>query len=112
MFFIFVILIYIFEYASYVDCDSLHRAEFYYSIRRFSTNCEKRLLASYMSVCLSVCPLGSARLPQKGLSWNLILRIFRKAVEKFKFQVKFDKNNEHVARTPIYIFDHIAINSS
>jgi len=48
-----------------------------------SENCKKRLLALsclslILSVCMSVRPHGTTRLPLKGFLWNLILENFSK----------------------------------
>jgi len=37
------------------------------------------------------------------------LSIFRKTVEKFQVSIKWDKNKEHFAWTPIHIFDIISL---
>ena len=47
--------------------------------RRVQDNCEKRVLASScLSVCLSVCPHGTTRLPLDSFPWNLIFKYFSK----------------------------------
>jgi hypothetical protein len=58
--------------------------------RRFSQNCEKRLLAPS---CLSVCPHGTTRLPLDDFYEILYLRIFQKSAEKIEVSLKSDKNN-------------------
>jgi hypothetical protein len=73
-----------------------------------SQNCEKRLLTSYLSVCLH----GTTRLPMDEFSWNLILGIFRKYFEKIQVSLKSDKNNGYFTWKPLYIFDHISLSSS
>jgi len=56
-------------------------------------NCEKRILASScLSVRPSVCPHAKTLLPLDGFSWNLILVICRKSVEKIQASLKSDKN--------------------
>jgi hypothetical protein len=72
----------------------------YIIFRRFSHNCENRLLASS---CLSVCPHGTTQLS--------CLRIFRKSVEKTEVSLKLDKNNGYFTWRPIHIYDNISVNS-
>ena len=56
-----------------------------------SQNFEKRLLAlSCLSVCLSLRPYGTTRLPLDGFSWNLKC-LFRKSVEKTQVSIQSDK---------------------
>jgi len=40
------------------------------------------------------------------------LNIFRKYFEKIKFSLKSDKNSRKFTWRPIYVFDHISVNSS
>ena len=60
----------------------------------------------------------SVRLEQLGYHWTDFDEIlylsffFRKSVEKIQVSVKFDKNNGHCTRRPIYTFDHISLGSS
>jgi hypothetical protein len=42
----------------------------------------------------------------------LYLSIFRKSIEKILVSLKSDKNNGYFTSRPIYIFDHISLNSS
>ena len=39
-----------------------------------------------------------------GLSWNLILSVSRKSIEKIQIFLKSDKNNGYLTWRPIYIF--------
>ena len=72
----------------------------------------KRLL-NCLSVCPSVRPHGTTRLPLGGFSWNLIFEdFFLKSVEKIQVPLKSDKNNGYFTWRPIYIFDHISLSSS
>jgi hypothetical protein len=76
-------------------------------------NCEKRPLASsYLSVCLSVFPRWTTRLPLDGFSLNLYLSIFRKYVEKIQFWLKSDKNKGYFTWKTVYIYDNTSQNSS
>jgi len=75
-----------------------------------SQNCEKRLLAS---ACLSVRPHGTVRLPLDGFSWNFVLEyFFRRTVEKIEGALKCNNNNGYFISRPIYVFNHILLNSS
>jgi hypothetical protein len=56
---------------------------------------------------LLVCPHETTRLPPDGFSWNLILVIFRKTVQKIHVSLKSDKNNRYFIWRPIHIFDRI-----
>ena len=40
------------------------------------------------------------------------LNIFRKSVETIQVSLKSDRNNGYFTRSPIYIYDHISLNSS
>ena len=79
------------------------------TVRRVcSQNCEKRLLAS---LCPSVC------MEQLGSHWTdfheiWYLKIFRKYVKKIQVWLKSDRHNRYCTWRPIYIFDHISLNSS
>jgi len=69
---------------------------------RFYPDCEKLLLASsYLSVRPSV---RITRLPLDGLKWNLILRIFRKSVQKIHVSLKSDKNNGYFTWRPTHVY--------
>ena len=52
----------------------------HWGVFRLLQNCEKQLLASscLKSVCTSVSPNGTTRLPLDGFSWNLIFEYFSK----------------------------------
>ena len=65
-----------------------------------------------MCVCPSVLPHGT-RLPLDAFSWNFILAIFRKSVEKIQVSLKSDRKTDtlHVDRH-MYIYDHIPLISS
>jgi hypothetical protein len=80
------------------------------AFRRFSQNCEKRLLVSSQ-----VCP--SVRMEQFISHWTdfheiSYLRILRKSVEKIQVSLKSDKNNGYFIGRPIYTFDNISLSSS
>jgi len=73
--------------------------------RRFSQNCEKRLLtSSCLSVRPSVCPQGTTRLSLDRFLWNLIFKYFSINVKKIHVFLKSDKNKAHFIWRPIYIF--------
>jgi len=62
-------------------------------------------------VCLSV------RVEQFGSHWKNLheiwyLSVFRKSVEKIPVSSKPDKNNGFFTFRPMYIYDHISLNSS
>ena len=63
-----------------------------------------------MSVCPSLSPHGTTRLPLDGFSWNLYLSIFRKSVEEIKDSLKSDKNNGRVlyVKTDIHLWSYLA----
>jgi hypothetical protein len=66
---------------------------------------EKRLLASSCSSrCLLVRLHGTTRVPLDGLSWNFILRIFRKSAEKIQVSLKPDKNNGYFTNTHLWSY--------
>jgi hypothetical protein len=73
-------------------------------------NCERRLSA--LSVRLSVCPHGTTWLPLDGFSWNLVLTILQKSVEKIRVSLQSDKKNGYSAWRSLDVFDHISLNSS
>jgi len=54
-------------------------------IRRVRKITKKRSISFVMYVYLSIRPHGTIRLPLDGFSWNLMFKIFRKSVRKFKF---------------------------
>jgi len=71
----------------------------------------KRQLA--MSVCLSVCPHATTRLPLDAFSWNLVFGYFSKICRENEFSFKSDKNKGYVTWSrPIYCFGHVSLNSS
>jgi hypothetical protein len=49
-----------------------------------------------LSFSLSVCSLGTTRLPKCGFSWIWNLSIFRKYVEKIQVSLTSDKNNGYL----------------
>ena len=63
--------------------NSLRKLRYYGSHERLSSethsqNCEKATINFAMSVCLSVRPHGTARLPLDGFLWNFIFEHFSK----------------------------------
>jgi hypothetical protein len=79
----------------------------------FSQNFERRLFASSrLSVCLSVCPHGTIRLPLDRFLLNLKLENFQTYVEKIQTSLTSDKNNGYFTWRPIHIFDNISLTSS
>ena len=61
------------------------------------------------------CP--SVRMEQLGSQWTDFheiwnLSIFRNSVDKIEVLPKSDKNNAYFTWRPMYIFDHISLNSS
>jgi uncharacterized protein with PQ loop repeat len=63
------------------------------------------------SCVMSVCLSGSMR--QLGCHWMefheiLYFIIFRKYVQKIQDSLKFDNNQGHFTRQPVYIFDHVS----
>jgi hypothetical protein len=65
-------------------------------------------------VCLSVFPSAWNRL---GSHWTdchevWYMCIFRKSVDKIQVSINSDTNNSYFTLRPIYIFDHISLNSS
>jgi hypothetical protein len=64
------------------------------------------------SICLSVHPHGTIRLPLDRFLLNLKFQNFRTYVEKIQGSLKTDKNKGHFTWRPIYIFDHISLTSS
>jgi hypothetical protein len=74
-----------------------------------SKNCEKPILASSsmpvcLSVCLSVRPHGTTRLPLADLHDIWYLNIFRKSVQKIQVLLKSDKTNGHFTLRPTYVY--------
>ena len=66
-------------------------------------NWEKRLLAS---LCLSILPLGTIRLPLDGFLWNLIfVYFFRDSVGKIQVSLTSDKNSRNFTSRPMYMSD-------
>jgi hypothetical protein len=63
-----------------------------------------------LSFVLSVRPHGTTRFQMDWFSWNFI--ILRKSVDKIQVSFKSGNNNEYFTRRPVYIFDHISLNSS
>jgi hypothetical protein len=57
-----------------------------------------------LSLRPSVCPYATTRLPLNGFSWNLILSVFRKSVQRIQVSLKSDKNNGHFTWRPIYTY--------
>jgi hypothetical protein len=79
--------------------------------RRFSQNCEKRLLASS---CMSVCPSAwsnSVRTGQIFMKFE-ISGFFRKSREKIQVSLTSDKNNEHSTWRPMHTDGSSSLNSS
>ena len=70
--------------------------------------CEYYLRHAY----LSVRPHGTTRLPQDGFSWNLIFEDFSKFRWENSSFIKIWQENGHFTERPIYIFDHMPLNSS
>ena len=64
------------------------------------------------SVCLSVRPHGTTRLPLDGFWWNLIFEFCRKYIEKIQVSLKFDKNNGYVTWRRFHVYENIPLNSS
>ena len=56
-----------------------------------------------VSVCLSVSPHGTIRLPLVRFSWNLIFEHFRYFFEYVEVSLTSDKNNGYFTWRPIYI---------
>jgi len=73
-----------------------------------SQNCEKRLLASS---CLSVCTHGTTLAPT-GRIFKKFDSYFSKIVEKIQVSLKSDKNDGYCTRRPLYMYDHISLNST
>ena len=70
-------------------------------LRRFSWNCEKRLLASsWVFVRRTECKNSSPT--KRGFVKFYYLIIFRKYIEEIQFSIKSDKNNGNCAWRPIY----------
>ena len=74
-----------------------------------------KLRKATVSYVMSVCP--SVRVGQIVSQWAELhefwyLSMFRKPAEKIQVSLKSDKNNRYFTWTPIYIFDHISLNSS
>jgi hypothetical protein len=68
----------------------------------------KVTISFVVSVCPSVHPHGTPRLPLGGFSWNLIFEHFSKicihgSVEKVQVALKSDKKNENFTWRPVYI---------
>ena len=64
-----------------------------------------------ISYIMSVCPSARNNL-SPTFSWNLILRSFRKSVEKTQVSLKSNKNNRYSTWRPTYIFDNISLSTS
>jgi hypothetical protein len=64
------------------------------------------------SVCVSVFPYRTTRLPQDGFSWNLILIIFRNYIENIQSLLKSDKNIRYVTWRSTYIYHNTSLYSS
>jgi hypothetical protein len=61
---------------------------------------------------MSVRPHGTTRLPIDGFSWSLIFGYLSKTCRNIQISLKSNTNSGCFARTPIYIFYHISLNSS
>jgi hypothetical protein len=66
-------------------------------------------------VCLSVCPSvhvhGTTWLPMDRFSWNLVMSIFPKSVQRIQVSLKYDNNNRYFTWRPMQIFYHILLTS-
>jgi len=67
----------------------------------------------FASSCLSVC-LQSVRKEQlgNGVSWNLIVSVFGKSVEKIQVSLNSDKNNRYFTWILIHNFNDMSLSSS
>ena len=81
-------------------------------VRTFLGALAKLRISVIISVCPSVRPHGTTRLPRKGFSWNIIFHYFWQSVKKIQVSLKYDKNNGYFTWAPINTFYHISLNSS
>jgi hypothetical protein len=56
-------------------------------------------------------PRGTTGLLLDAFSWNLMFENFSK-ICRYSSSLKCDKINEYFSRRPVYIYDHISLNSS
>jgi len=64
-----------------------------------------------VSVCPSVRPQGTTRLPLDGFTRNMIYEDFSKIVEKIQTSLKRDNNNGYFTWQHVYNYDNISLNS-
>jgi len=81
----------------------------YVTVWRFRKICEKWLLTSS---CLSVRLQATTVFSLDGFSWNLILEVFGKSVEKIQILFKSDKNNAYFASRLMFMHGNISLSSS
>jgi hypothetical protein len=58
----------------------------------------KTTISFVMSVCPSICPLGTTRLPMNGFHETWYLKVCWKAVETIQFSFESDKNNGYFTK--------------
>ena len=84
--------------------------------RRFFAKLRKKIISFIMSVSLSVClsaicPHGKIWLLLDAFSRDLYLSTFRKFAVKIQVSFSSDKKIGYDTKIPIYISDHISLNS-
>jgi len=62
------------------------------------------VVSIHSSVCPSVRPRGTTRLPLDEFSWTFMFECFRKSVDKVQVSLKSDKNKGYFTWSFIYIF--------
>jgi hypothetical protein len=71
----------------------------------------KAAISFYISVCPSVHPRGTTRLPMSGFSPNFIFQYFSKICQENSSLLKYDKNKWYFTWRQMYILDHTFLNS-
>ena len=97
----------------YTDYATLPTFLQYTSLIRRAGKIAKTTISSVMSICVSVRPHGSTRLPLGGFPQNLIFEYFSKLCRKIKISLQLDKNNVrvlYVATCCMYVHDNISLN--
>ena len=76
-----------------------------------------RFLGEFAKLGKATISCPSVRMEHLGLHWTdfyqiWYLHVFRRQVEKIQFPLEYDKNIGYFTWRPIYIFDHLSLNSS
>ena len=67
---------------------------------------------SVIYICMYVNTSGWLTLKKKNFHEIWYFSIFPKSVDKIQISLKSDKYNGHITWRPMYLYDHISLNSS